>query len=136
MILGLFSHSANIFVKGKKERKETRYPLFSWKFFLKKKRPNTLASSILSRKSSQRPVHCTCCTRLVHLSNAHARLCGRSRDIYLKSIVNFNQKSRTQKPLRGHVQGVTTNTTCFFSCFDVSSYIPCNIQCLTMFGNW
>ena len=57
------------FCKRKERKKETRYPLFSWKFFLKKKRPNTLASSILSRKSSQRPVHCTCCTRLVHLSN-------------------------------------------------------------------
>ena len=57
------------FCKRKERKKETRYPLFSWKFFLKKKRPNTLASSILSRKSSQRPVHCTCCTRLAHLSN-------------------------------------------------------------------
>ena len=80
MILGLFSHSANIFVKGKKEKKETRYPLFSWKFFLKKRDPihwllqsypaNLLRGRFIALVVQGLYTCPTCCTRLVHLSNA------------------------------------------------------------------
>ena len=114
MLLGLFSHSANIFVKGKKEKKETRYPLFSWKFFLKKRDPihwllqsypaNLLRGRFIALVVQGLHTCPTCCTRLVHLSNAGQTIftsnplliSTRSPELKNHCVAMFRGSQRTQ----------------------------------------